>query len=975
MSALSWTASTSGDWTDAGDWSGGAVPGAGDDVTIDVAGITVSVSTGTQDANSLTTSLSVMAITGGTLAIGSFANLYGAYAQSGGVLTAGGNGIDFYGAATLSAGLLEDTSGLFDSAGGFSQTGGTLALTGNEAEFTAGLTLGGGVIDQTVGVLISGGTYTQTGGTLAMSGAYAEFTGASTLAGGVLDALAGSFIATGLFTETKGQMVLSGTGGSFDNDLQQTGGGIQVKTGTLGLYGASNMLFGTISGAGTLLVAGNANGLNGTTQIDAATVLSVAKLDVISGELSLQQAGKAYDLSYGGYLTGSAGGTVALGGNTLTLTGRGQLGADFTGGTILADGGGQLNGLTLDNSALLDIASAYKLTASQDGPGVVTLRADSQVVITSAGSLSLTGNDQIEDVSSNATLTDDGTLAKIGGDGTSEILSSFTEAAKGSISVGLGTIDFSGVSNSFSGTVSGAGTLSLGGDGNAATLDTFASSIKLQTAAFVLTGRNAQLTFDFSNSFTYAGSWDQSGGVFLLGNQGQTLTLDLTGSVVLDGGVLKSSSGTVNTTGAVALSGNPSYNQGFDLEGFTNFLVADVVDQTASIQLGAQNGSLPVATIEAGASWLLEDAASVTGAFGELVNDGTLEKYNGAGASSIDGTLINAGTLTVVGSTLVLDGSGTLGGSIDGEGLLALEGSGSYTLASGLSLTVAQLLIDNNPAGAQTSVVSLGADQSYGGVWAQHGGTLQLDGETLTLKGETALDGGAITGPGTLVATGSLTLGGSLNSMLTVDGQAELLVNKAAQLVTQIDVDGLGSVVVAKGGSLTEVQSANIIGAGTLSVLAGGSAIFEGGGYEQVAPGLVLAGAIQVERGELSFLGSVSGAGSLAVHAGAELDLMGSVVGKTVVNMSGGGASLLLGDAQAFGGVVAGFVAGDFIELTGLASGAIGESFSANGKSLTLTDSAQHTFTINFSTGFTAAQEKSIVVADGPHGYIGVYHT
>jgi hypothetical protein len=478
--------------------------------------------------------------------------------------------------------------------------------------------------------------------------------------------------------------------------------------------------------------------------------------------------------------------------------------------------------------------------------------------------------------------------------------------------------------------------------------------------------------FDFTNSFTYSGHWTQDGGIFLLGNQGQTLTLNLTGAVVLDGGVLKSSAGTVNTTSLLTLSGYPPGSQGFDLEGFTTFLVGDVADQTATIQLGAQTGSLPVAEIESGASWLIEDGSSIVGIYGELVNNGTLEKYNGGGASSIQGTLVNNALLTIAASSLVLDGNGSLGGTINGAGLLVLEGA--YTLDKGLALTVAQVLVDGNALVQPASVNSLGANLSYAGVWAQHGGTVQLDGQTLTLSGTAALDGGFIAGPGTLVASGSLTLGGNLGTTLIIDGQAELLVTKAAEQVTAIDVDGGANLVIAKGATFTQDDPASITGGGTVTVKSGAVATFSGEGFGQISPSIVDMGSIQLDRGELSFLNSVSGTGALVVDSGAELDLMNFVSSTNTVNLSQGGASLLIGDAPAFNGVISGFVAGDFIEVSELASGAIGESFSSNGKTLTLTDSAQHTFTIHFAQAFSKTEQAAIVVSDGPHGYIGVYH-
>jgi hypothetical protein len=107
MSNIDWTGTTSGNWTTAADWSGGAVPTSSDNVTIAVAGITVTLSTGVQAASSLVTTLSAFAVTGGQLDIGSFASFGGSYAQSAGLLQLAGNGARFSGGLTQTGGVLD----------------------------------------------------------------------------------------------------------------------------------------------------------------------------------------------------------------------------------------------------------------------------------------------------------------------------------------------------------------------------------------------------------------------------------------------------------------------------------------------------------------------------------------------------------------------------------------------------------------------------------------------------------------------------------------------------------------------------------------------------------------------------------------------------------------------------------------------------------------------------------------------------
>src|SRR5277367_1773879 len=65
MSAVSWKSGVSGDWSQAADWSTGLVPGAGDDVTISIAGTYVVTVSTAEAAHSVT-----LGYSGATLQIG-----------------------------------------------------------------------------------------------------------------------------------------------------------------------------------------------------------------------------------------------------------------------------------------------------------------------------------------------------------------------------------------------------------------------------------------------------------------------------------------------------------------------------------------------------------------------------------------------------------------------------------------------------------------------------------------------------------------------------------------------------------------------------------------------------------------------------------------------------------------------------------------------------------------------------------------
>ena len=163
-----------------------------------------------------------------------------------------------------------------------------------------------------------------------------------------------------------------------------------------------------------------------------------------------------------------------------------------------------------------------------------------------------------------------------------------------------------------------------------------------------------------------------------------------------------------------------------------------------------------------------------------------------------------------------------------------------------------------------------------------------------------------------------------------------------------------------------------MFGGGTLTVA--GTMNADGGGLTQIDPSTAVTGQISAVHGTLSFIGSVEGSGTLNISAGSQLDLENAVSGVTI-NMAAGGSGLLIGDAPAYSALVNDFVSTDFIEIAQLASGVITPVLSSNGLTLTLSDSDNHTFTIDFAQAQTLSGAGSLTVADGANGYIGVYHT
>src|SRR5262249_23527795 len=119
LSNVTWTGSADGtSWAVAGNWSGNAVPGANDDVTIDLGGNpTIRISSGSQSVHSLT-STDPIAISGGSLAVAASSTISGGLAMTGGSLSASGSSV-----------TLTVTGTTTDSGGSlYAQNGATLSL-------------------------------------------------------------------------------------------------------------------------------------------------------------------------------------------------------------------------------------------------------------------------------------------------------------------------------------------------------------------------------------------------------------------------------------------------------------------------------------------------------------------------------------------------------------------------------------------------------------------------------------------------------------------------------------------------------------------------------------------------------------------------------------------------------------------------------------------------------------------------------
>jgi hypothetical protein len=341
---VTWVGPSSGDWATASNWSGGALPGSGDDVVIG-AGNTVTHSTGSDTIHQL--------------------NGAGALVLSGGTLTV--NALCSFATLTVSGGNLQGTAALtvtssFTWSQGQFANGGSLTIastaTGTLSSQTGRLTLQSYTVNNAGSV-----SWTVDGQLQFSNGVWNNLSGSLFLvqAGFSAQVISGTFSNAGTFRKTGTGSTTFGSGVSFNNtgtvDIQAgsltlsagtSSGSVTVASGsTLNLSGYTLTSNSSISGAGSVAFTGGTSTLAGT--ISASGGVSIASAATVntsgsatlntsltnSGTLAVAGSGAAGTLTINGNYTQNAGAflNMEIGGTTagsqydqLVISGQANLG-------------------------------------------------------------------------------------------------------------------------------------------------------------------------------------------------------------------------------------------------------------------------------------------------------------------------------------------------------------------------------------------------------------------------------------------------------------------------------------------------------------------------------------------------------------------------------------------------------------------------------------------------------------------------
>ena len=869
MTAISWKGVT-GDWSTAGDWTGGKVPTSSDDVTIAVpGGYTVTISKASSaksfnlnDANATIADVASLQVTGtlnvlaGAFDLGTGGSVSAALVNVGaGALLkkSSGTGISNVSAKLVNAGTVLATSGTLQFTGGgqFAAAG---SLAGN-----------GGIVDLNAG-------------TFSLAAATAKFDG-----GVLIDGFADINIGAGKILTMAGANTFN-TGNGFD------GSGTLITTGTVTAKAGNVGGTAVWRDTGTVIQTGNFE-IQSTATIATAATTGIWD---ITGDFSIPFSGDGTFIN-AGLLEKTTGvgtseinaflvntGTVVARSGTLRFTGGGQFGATGSvagnGGTIefntgtfsLASATAKISGGALfDGFLTVEINAGQTLTLA----GIDTVNAPNGT-IGGSGTLLTTGtvttNGAI--IAGHATWLDNATVLQNGGlriDNTATIATG--AAGKWNITTDAG-IPFSG-----SGTFANAGllekTVGVGTSTISAYLwNTGTVLAKSGTLQFTGGGRFGAKdsvagnggTVDLNSGiFTLASTTAAIGGGLLLDGfaeldigAGQTLTMAGTNK-------LNSSSasivghGTLLTTGTVMVAAGT-------IDGTATWLDSGTVLQTDSFSI---SGGATITTAATTGTWNIRaDAGLPFSSGGAFVNDGLLEKTAGTGVSAINAYLTNVGTVLAASGTLQFTGGGQFGatGTVIGTGGTVDLNSGSFSLASPTAVIGGGLLLDG------FAVIDIGA------------------GQTLTAAGKDTVKGD-ITGNGTWLTTGTVTvLAGSIGGRATWLDDATVLQTGDFSIsdTATIATTATGTWNVTKDAGMPFSDNGTFANAGVLEKTAGA-------GVSAISGYLWNSGTVLAKSGTLRFTG------------GGEFATTGSIAGSGgTVDLNSGVFTLASATATIGGGVL-----------------------------------------------------------------------
>jgi len=699
-------------------------------------------------------------------------------------------------------------------------------------------------------------------------------------------------------------------GGAFANDIVFTGNQV-FATKDFTLSGdLSGTAFST-QGAGNITLTGGVN-LDGQLKVHRGTVtVNSANVTKLGDSIDIQNNSTlafARDFSYGGVISGTAGGTVSVNAGTLELTGANTfLGTlSIAGGATarLGDGSAWAGALSGAGSLVVDTTGNITLAAGNTGfTGSTTLSGTGTVTLAGADSLGsgrVTVNNGILDLASqnavNAILITKGSLANAGAKTTGNVEVAASAGTQGA----LNTINMGGLSGSMVGSIVMEEYSRLTGISGGLDMTGKTVTLKLDSGSLTAGGTTGQGVID-ADSLTLSAA---------------NTTINLSNQGVLD-----------------LLSANRDSADGVGLVLTTGTLTVDNYKQIAFSPLLASLGYAVTEVLGADGTLMVSGNTDLVYLVDTTPNSDNPNISDYAALDPYKAVGIN-------GTTLNVSLNGAPEASRNGDGLKV-----SNLIGSNGALVVTNTAAD---AAANHAVVDLiqnvdAGGNSYGGtISGDHVDFIKKGAETLTVEGSftgndsmlSSTEGNIVlNGTGNSLTTlelagGDITLGGrndgasrvtTVENLASGTGGGTLDLGRGAQLVltgqqagshvTDVTISGDGTLTLGGTGtdsSLTLGNGSSLDG--VLLDIREGSALSTAAGSVNTVSGLTGGGALKLSGAEMTvdssashtFTGTLDGAsGTLNVKSGngSVQTIKGAGNAGYNLNVSDGGALTLAGAA------------------------------------------------------------------------------
>ena len=691
-------------------------------------------------------------------------------------------------------------SGSLSGTGGLIKVGeGTMALTGNNS-YTGGTMIRGGILS------------------VSSDAALGNASGSVTINGATLRETAGFNLGRAI--------TLAGSGGTIDFSAGGTGSVLSFSGNVTGIGDLTILANGSTSGGsvGMLLISGNNSYLGTTTigsgvvSINSSTAFGNASNTVIlsggaiyTGVTNVSMAQNLQMGSAGGSLRVASGGTLNLSG---TLSGTGGL-SKTDGGTLNLLSSNSFTGDTRAVAGVLNIANTNALRSS-----VLNMtNADSgSVAFTAAGA----GLYQIGGLSGSRNLSLGSNSVSVGSLGQSSTYSGALSGTGSLTKVGSGSLTLSGNNSYSGGTFIRGGVISVSAD----------SGLGASGGMVLLDGGTLRETsvFNLSREITLAGN----GGTIDVSVGGSDSRVTLSGLIQGSGNLTLVANGDLNSfkPGFTALTGSNTFTGNLIIQG-------GIVLANSQAFFGNQSNSL----VLNGGGLLSTNASAIIGRDISLSSGGgTLRTYSGS-SMTVDGVISGSGNLnkTDAGSATLTASNSFTGSTRVSGGMLSLanahalsgstlemngadSGSISFISATNQTFFLGGLSGSRsiNNSGDTLSVGGNGQSTDYSGSLSGSGGLIKTGGGVLTLSGNNSYSGGTVINGGTLSVGADNNLGNSSQSV-TINGGA-LGINSAFSSSRSIVIGSNGATINASALGNNGIHTFNgvISGNGNLTIAANG---------------------------------------------------------------------------------------------------------------------------------------------------------